>query len=56
MINVLTKYKCLICNKVTEPEPEDGYEYEVEETKDYVCDECKRAVAWVKEQIPYWEK
>ena len=55
-MKTLTKYRCIICDKVTDPQPEDGYEYEVEETKDYVCDECKKAVKWAKEQIPYWKR
>lgn len=55
MMNVLTKYKCIICGEVTDQQPEDGYEYEIEETKDYVCDKCKRAINWARKQVPsYW--
>lgn len=43
----LTKYHCMICGRVTDPQPE--YECEFEQTLDDICDECKDAVMFVRE-------
>ena len=43
---VITKYKCQICGRVTDPEPE--HECEAEQTLDDICDECKNAVLFVR--------
>ena len=43
----LTKYHCMICGRVTDPQPE--YECDVEQTLDDICDECKDAVMFVRQ-------
>lgn len=43
----LTKYHCMICGRVTDPQPE--YECDIEQTLDDICDECKGAILFAKE-------
>ena len=44
---LLTKYRCMICGRITNPEVKD--ECYMEQTLDDVCDECKDAVLFVRE-------
>ena len=44
----LTKFRCLVCGRVTEPEPEWADDITLETIENDVCDECKEAVMFVR--------
>lgn len=44
---LLTKYRCMICGRITDPKVKEE-DYAVEQTLDDICDECKDAVLFVR--------
>ena len=45
---LLTKFKCMICGRVTDPQPEYGDIITGETVENDICDECKEAIKFVK--------
>ena len=43
----LTKYHCIICERVTDSKSE--YECDIEQILDNICDECKDTIIFAKE-------
>ena len=48
---VLTRFRCMICDRVTEPEPELADDITSETIEPDVCDECKNAVLFVRKVL-----
>ena len=48
---IIHKGECVICDKEVE-----YTDYECNGIKICVCNECKKAIKWAKDQIPYWER
>lgn len=45
---LLTKHRCMICGRITDPKVKDE-DYYAEQILDDICDECKDAVLFVRE-------
>lgn len=45
----LTKFRCMVCGRVTDPQPEYGDLITGETIENDICNECKEAVQFAKE-------
>ena len=48
---LFAKYKCMICGRETKPAP--GTEYDIEELKEDICDDCRTAVLFMRQVMAY---